>query len=60
MKNKIKALALLPNEQGFEFIGIKKDNTEVDCRVVFDVTGSYVVITQHTNERVFNQLKGWK
>lgn len=53
-------LASLPNKHGFEFIGIMKDGTELECWVYKEVVGTYVVLSEHSNRRVFDELKGWK
>lgn len=50
----------LPNKHGFEFVGIKKDGTEIDCWVYKEVVGTHVVLSMHSNNRVFSELKGWK
>jgi len=58
--NKIKPLSFLPNQDSFEFVGIKKDDVEIDCKVIFSLEGQHIVVNRYTNERIFNQLKGWK
>lgn len=55
----MKNLKDLPNESGFEFVGIKHDGSKVDCFVKFSFEGQYVVLSKHTNNRMWGELKGW-
>lgn len=51
------ALALLPNLDGFPFIGIKPDGTECHCQVIRDKeTGLHYV----GGEAIYPELGAWK
>ena len=49
----------LPNREGFKFIGVCKDDTEMECYVWKDETGCHTVRDREGN-RVFKQLKAWR
>ncbi len=59
LPKKLKPMSLLPNQDGFEFTGIKRNGAEVDCFVKFSMEGQYIVLTKYTFNRVFNELQGW-
>jgi hypothetical protein len=50
----------LPNTQGFEFVGIAKDGNEIPCYVHNSLDSGYIVLSCHTNNRMYDKLKGWK
>ena len=53
----VRPLANLPNQNGFKFIGVKKDGACVDCHVTFDKdVGIHVV----AGGAQFDELQGWK
>jgi len=59
LPEKLKPKSSLPNKEGFEFTGVKFDGSEVDCFVKKSLEGQYIVLTSHTFNRIFQQLKGW-
>lgn len=44
LPKKLKPLAHLPNKDGFEFVGVKRDGTEISCVVKFSAEVQYIVI----------------
>jgi len=56
----MKHLKDIPNQQGYAFIGITKDDQRIDCIVIKDVVGCHVIVNEYTKERIFHNLKGWQ
>lgn len=55
--DKTRALADLPNREGFKFIGVRKDGTTVDCQIATDPeTGTFRV----AGGAVYEELTGWR
>lgn len=52
----IKPLAWLPNQKGFSFIGVKHDDSLVQCVVCQNEDGGHYV----GGDANFKELKGWK
>lgn len=56
----IRSLKDLPNVHGYEFTGIMKDGTPIDCQIYKDVCGAYQVLSAYSKNRAFSELKGWQ
>ena len=56
----VRCLKDLPNEQGFEFVGVTFSGEEVDCFVHKNFAGKYVILSLYTRQEMFGKLKGWK
>lgn len=54
----MKQLKDLPNSNGFVFIGICYDNSEIVCHIRSN--GSIYIILDMNNEPSYSKLKGWK
>jgi hypothetical protein len=52
-------LCYLPNQQGFEFIGIRHDGTPMECEVRKSGDGIHYV-TDKNGVRCFNDIKSWR
>jgi hypothetical protein len=59
LKSQVKPLSSLPNKQGFEFTGIKRDGSTIPCRVIQSVEDGYIIISLINAGRVFQELTGW-
>lgn len=56
----VRPLAYIPNQNGFKFIGVLKDDTCVDCEVVRNAeTGMHEVAFRYKT-LTYEDLKGWK
>lgn len=56
MMNNIKDV---PKQEGFEFIGICKDGSEISCIVKKNILGQYRVY-EILNDPITDELEGWK
>jgi hypothetical protein len=54
----MKQLKDLPNSNGFTFIGVCHDNSEIVCHIRSN--GSIHIILDMNNEPAYSKLKGWK
>lgn len=50
----------LPNQEGFKFIGLLADGTEVPCIVTRDATGLHRACHRETVEWMYPRLNGWR
>ena len=57
---RLRELGDLPNLDGFRFVGVKKDGTEVSGVVRKDDKGLYRAYDEKTGEWIFSDLKGWR
>lgn len=57
--SKLKELKDLPSQQGFEFVGVKRGGGYVYCRIHNSLDSGYVILTQHSNRRIYDELIGW-
>lgn len=55
----MKKLAELPNQEGFEFIGIDEDRNEFLCVVAKNSVGCHCVYEKSTKNPCFMKLSGW-
>jgi hypothetical protein len=55
----IKSLADIPNQDGFCFIGICKDGSEIKCEVG-KVNRGFTVFREDDGAFAFHLLKGWR
>lgn len=53
-------LAELPNQQGFAFIGVKRDGSEVSCVVARHHGGSHYVRLAGPGALLFSELIAWR
>lgn len=51
----LKPLRDLPNEYGFQFVGIRHDDTQAQCYVLMLVDGCHSI----RGEAAYSELKGW-
>ena len=58
MTTKQKCLGDLPNHEGFEFIGITRDDTEIRCIVKKDSVGFHRIYSNDVP--VYHKLKSWR
>ena len=56
----MKFLDSLPNQEGFEFIGVDKDGVELVCVVYKNVLGCFGVCEKENKQPCFMRLVGWK
>ena len=49
----------LPNQVGFKFSGVTKDNQKIECEVRLDPVGCHSVYTPE-GEPVYFRLAGWE
>jgi len=54
-----RSLKDIPNREGFSFVGVTKFGEHIHCFVKKSFEGSYVVLSEVNNERVFSKLTGW-
>lgn len=50
----------LPNQEGFRFVGVMADGTEVACVVSRDEAGLHRACREGTGEWMFPRLNGWR
>lgn len=50
----------LPNQEGFVFIGIDKNNNKHECEVKKNPIGCHSVYKTENGEPFFFQLSGWE
>lgn len=50
----------LPNQEGFRFIGVLADGTEVSCVVKRDEVGMHRAHHGETGEWMYPRLNGWR
>ena len=56
----MRELRTLPNQEGYEFIGVCKDDTTLVCVVQKDAVGLHCIYNVETNEKCYHSLKGWE
>lgn len=54
--NKLKDL---PNQQGFEFVGITHSNERINFFIHNSLESGFIAIRESDRSRVYEQLKGW-
>lgn len=56
----MKHLADLPNQEGFKFIGVDKENMRHECEVKKNAIGCHSVYRTQDGEPFFMRLAGWE
>lgn len=60
IKNKMRELRDIPNQENYEFTGICKDGSKIPCIVHKDSVGMHCAYSLETNLKCYDQLKGWE
>jgi hypothetical protein len=55
-----RGLSYLPNESGFEFIGIREDGSELECEVRKAAANGNYYATDKNGKIVNSQLRAWR
>ncbi len=58
--NKMFPIILLPNQDGFKFVGIGKDNNLYQCVVKQNANGCHSIHLAQDGTSFYSHLKGWK
>lgn len=56
----MRELRTLPNKEGYNFLGVCKDDTIIVCKVKKDEIGLHCAYNVETNEKCYHSLKGWE